>query len=122
MESGKQIKSLGGHAGGALSVRYTQDGRLVSTGRDRVARLWDSSGNKLRDFEPFSDLALEAVATHDNALIVAGDWTGEVRVWDAKDGRRLGNLSANPAPAGDLKVKAGPGPENTLARSPGSGS
>jgi WD40 repeat protein len=110
MENGKQIKSLNAHAGGALSVRYTQDGRLVSTGRDRVARLWDSNGNKVRDFEPFADLALEAVATHDNALIVAGDWTGEVRVWDAKDGRRQGTLSANP-----------PRTEPTLAQSPGSG-
>jgi hypothetical protein len=97
MENGKQVKSLTAHAGGVASVRYTQDGRLVSTGRDRVARLWDTSGNKVRDFEPFADLALEAVVTHDNALVVAGDWTGEVRVWDIKDGRRLGNLSANPA-------------------------
>jgi hypothetical protein len=97
MENGKPIKTLNAHAGGVASVRYTQDGRLVSTGRDRFARLWDSNGNKLRDFEAFADLALDAVATHDNALIVAGDWTGEVRIWDAKDGRRLGNLSVNPA-------------------------
>ena len=30
--------------------------------------------------------------------VIAGDWSGEVRVWDAKDGHRLGNLAANPAP------------------------
>jgi hypothetical protein len=98
METGKQLKSLNAHAGGVASVRYSQDGRLVSAGRDRVTRLWDSSGNKLRDLEPFADLALEGTLTFDNALVIAGDWTGEVRIFDAKDGRRLGNLSANPDP------------------------
>ena len=98
MENGRQIKSITAHNGGVASVRYAQDGRLASSGRDRVTRLWDASSNKLRDFEPFSDLALEAVVSHDGLALVAGDWTGEVRVWDTKDGRRLGNLSANPAP------------------------
>ena len=35
----------------------------VTTGRDRVVRLWDQNGNKQREFEPFGDLALEAVFT-----------------------------------------------------------
>jgi hypothetical protein len=98
MENGKQIKSITAHNGGVASVRYAQDGRFATTGRDRVARLWDASGNKLRDFEAFGDLALDAVVTHDGAALVAGDWTGELRVWDTKDGHRLGSLSANPAP------------------------
>ena len=96
MENGKQIKSITAHNGGVASVRYAQDGRIATTGRDRVARLWDGSGNKLRDFEPFGDLALDAVVTHDGAALVAGDWTGEVRVWDTKDGHRLGNLERQP--------------------------
>jgi mono/diheme cytochrome c family protein len=98
METGRQLKSISAHAGGVASVRYGLDGRLVTTGRDRATRLWDAEGNKVRDFEPFGDLALEAVVTHDNTAVIAGDWSGEVRVWDSKDGRRLANLSANPAP------------------------
>jgi hypothetical protein len=98
MENGRQIKSINAHNGGTASVRYAQDGKIATTGRDRTARLWDADGNKLRDFEPFNDLALEAVITHDSSAVIAGDWTGEVRVWDLKNGRRLGDLSANPAP------------------------
>jgi hypothetical protein len=98
MENGRQLKSVNAHNGGVASVRYAQDGTFVTTGRDRAARLWNADGNKLRDFEPFGDLALEAVVTHDSAAVIAGDWTGEVRAWNLKDGRRLGNLSANPAP------------------------
>ncbi|HWE40280.1 MAG TPA: c-type cytochrome domain-containing protein [Isosphaeraceae bacterium] len=98
MENGNQIKSIGAHGGGTASVRFARDGRLVTTGRDRVARLWDPNGNKQRDFEPFADLALEAVFTHDGAAVIAGDWSGEVRVFELKEGKRLANLPANPAP------------------------
>ena len=98
MENGGNIKNIGAHGGGATSVRFAKDGRLVSTGRDRVVRLWDQSGNKQRDFEAFGDLALEAVMTHDDSKVIAADWSGEVRVWDPKDGRRLANLAVNPAP------------------------
>lgn len=98
MENGGQIKGWGAHGGGVASVRFGKDGRLVTAGRDRVPRLWDQNGGKQRDFEPFNDLALEAVFTHDASAIVAGDWSGEVRVLDIKDGKRLANLAANPAP------------------------
>ena len=70
----------------------------MTTGRDRVTRLWDQNGGKQRDFEPFGDLALDAVFSFDDGQVIAGDWSGEVRVFDAKDGRRLANLLANPAP------------------------
>ncbi len=98
MENGGNIKNIGAHGGGALSVRFAKDGRLVTAGRDRVVRLWDQNGNKQRDFEGFGDLALEAVFTHDDSKVVAADWSGEIRVWDVKDGRRLANLAVNPAP------------------------
>ena len=98
MENGSTIKSLSAHGGGAASVRFAKDGRLLTTGRDHLARLWDQNGGKQRDFEPFSDLALEAVFTHDESQVIAADWTGEIRVWDIKDGRRLANLAVNPAP------------------------
>jgi hypothetical protein len=27
---------------------------------------------------------------------IAGDWTGEIRVWSAADAKRIGHLSTNP--------------------------
>lgn len=98
MENGGNIKNIGAHGGGALSVVFARDGRIVTAGRDRVVRLWDPNGNKQRDFEPFGDLALRGVMTHDNSKVIGADFTGEVRVWDAKDGRRLATLAVNPAP------------------------
>jgi len=97
MENGTTIKSWGAHGGGVASVRMAKDGRLVTTGRDRVTRLWDANGGKIRDFEAFSDLALEAIFTHDANEVIASDWSGEVRAFDLKDGKRLANLTSNPA-------------------------
>lgn len=114
MENGGAIKSWGAHGGGTASVRFAKDGRLATAGRDRVARLWDQNGAKQRDFEAFGDLALRAVFTHDDAKVVAGDWSGEVRVLDAADGRRLASLSANPAPVArrlELALQAIPAAE-----------
>ncbi|HKI20502.1 MAG TPA: hypothetical protein VKA15_21620, partial [Isosphaeraceae bacterium] len=98
MENGGNIKTFNAHGGGVASLRFAKDGRLLSTGRDRVSRVWDQNGGKQREFEPFGDLALEAVFSHDESKVVAADWSGEIRVWDLKDGRRLANLSVNPAP------------------------
>ncbi len=98
MENGGNIKSFSAHGGGTASVRFAKDARLLTTGRDRMVRLWDQNGGKQREFEPFSDLALEAVFTRDDTQVIAADWTGEIRAWDARDGRRLANLTVNPAP------------------------
>lgn len=98
MENGTNIKNIGAHGGGALSVRFARDGRLVTAGRDRVVRIWDGNGNKQRDFEGFNDLALRAVMTFDDASVIGADFSGEIRAWDARDGRRLANLAVNPAP------------------------
>ena len=96
MENGGQVKSWGAHGGGVESVRFSKDGRIVTTGRDHVVRLWDGNGNKQRDFDALPDVALRAVLTYDSKRLIAGDWTGELRVCDAQDGKRLGLLAANP--------------------------
>ena len=96
MENGGQIKSWGAHAAGVFSVEYCRDGRIVSSGRDKTAKLWDSNGGAIRSFEAFNDLALQATHCDETDRVVAGDWTGEIRVWNAADGARLGNLSTNP--------------------------
>jgi Planctomycete cytochrome C/WD domain, G-beta repeat len=96
MQNGNLIKNWGAHGGGVESVRFAKDGRLVSTGRDRVAKLWDQNGGQQRQFEAFGDIATKASLGFDDASMIAGDWSGELRVFEIKEGKRLGNLSANP--------------------------
>ena len=96
MENGGQIKSWAAHGGGVFSVEYTRDGRIVSSGRDKVTKLWDGNGAALKDFEAFSDLALQVTHCDETNRVIAGDWTGEIRVWNAADGTRIGQLTTNP--------------------------
>ncbi|MBV8880313.1 MAG: hypothetical protein JO332_10135 [Planctomycetaceae bacterium] len=100
MGGGTKVKGWTAHPA-AASVKYAQDGRLVTTGRDMLTRVWDGNGTKVRDFEAFSDLALRAVFTHDGTRVIAGDWTGEIRVWSVADGKRIGQLSTNPVSLAD---------------------
>lgn len=106
MENGGNIKGWGAHGGGASSVRFTHDGRIASCGRDRVAKIWDQNGAMQRQFDPFNDLALRVTFNHDGSRVVAGDWTGEIRVTSAADGKLLGTLSANPPALSDRVTAA----------------
>ncbi|MEO2022112.1 MAG: c-type cytochrome domain-containing protein, partial [Pirellulaceae bacterium] len=96
MENGGQVKNWGAHSGGCLSVEFARDGRLLSCGRDKVTKLWDQNGKQLRAFEALPEIALQVTFCDETNRAIAGDWNGEIRVWDASDGKRLANLTSNP--------------------------
>ena len=77
-------------------MQFLHDGRLVSGGRDRTVKLWGGGGNQIRQFEPFGELVMKVAATHDGGRIVAGDWSGEVRLTTVADGKIVSRLAANP--------------------------
>jgi hypothetical protein len=94
--NGGQVKAWAAHPGGVASVGFTRDGRIVSVGRDKVPKLWKSDGTQERAFEPCADIGLAAAICDETNRLVVGDWTGEIRVWNAADGARVGSLDANP--------------------------
>ena len=99
VKEAKEIRGWAAHAGGVAWVDFTPDGRLVSCGRDKLAKVWDQNGKELvKTDPPFADIALRAALS--NERIVAGDWTGVIRV-SAIDGKRIGDLSANPPTLAD---------------------
>src|SRR5262249_51654304 len=97
MENGNQIRTWGA-GGGVESVRFSHDGRIATVARDRYARIWDQNGGQKAITEPFPDLALRVAFTHDNLKMVAGDWTGLVRVFTTADGKTAGATTNNPPP------------------------
>ena len=98
MQNGRAVKRWTGHGGGASSIEFTRDGRIVSCGRDRLTRLWDQNGKAQRTFARFSDIAVGVTHCDESKRVIAGDWTGAVRVWNDADGKQLGDLSTNPLP------------------------
>jgi hypothetical protein len=106
MENGNNLKNWAAHPGGAAGVRFTHEGKLASTGRDRVTKLWDQNGAVQKQFEALPDLGLRVAVTHENAKVVGGDWSGAVKVWNAADAKTLASLDANPPPVAERAKRA----------------
>jgi hypothetical protein len=106
LENGNQVKAWGAHGGGVASVTFTRDGRLASVGRDRVAKLWKADGAQERAFEALPDIGLAATFCDETGRLVAGDWTGQIAVWNAADGSRVGALEQNPPTLADRVAAA----------------
>lgn len=103
MQNGNQIKNWGAHGGGVSAVEFSRDSRLASTGRDNTAKLWDINGGAIRTFAGLGDLGMEVAFDTDADRMLAGDLTGVVHVWNAKDGAALGQMSSNP-PSLDKRI------------------
>lgn len=95
-DDGAQVRTWVAHKEGALSVHFAANGRLVSSGRDKAARVWDAAGKELKAIKDFQDLVLQVAFTSDGRQIVIGDWTGKARVTDADSATLLGELDVNP--------------------------
>ncbi len=96
MENGQKIKNINAHPGGASTIQFLHDGRFVTGGRDRLLKLWSPDGGQIRALEPFGELVLKVAATHDGQKLLGGDWSGEVRLASADNGKILSRLAANP--------------------------
>ncbi len=99
VKEGKELKKWNAHAGGTESVDFTPDGRIVSSGRDKLAKVWDGEGKILLTSPPFQDIALRAVLA--NERLIAGDWSGLIRVVSVADTKPLGELTSNPLSIAD---------------------
>lgn len=67
---------------GVLSVSFSRDGWLMSGGRDRVARLWDTNSRQRRTFGAENAVVTQVAVSHDGKTVVAGDASGQVHFWD----------------------------------------
>ena len=88
--------STRGKPAGVLSVAYSRNGQLATVGRDNSARVWRADGNQEFKLEGFEDMPSRIVFTHDGERVIAGDFTGKLRVWTVKDKQLAGELTTNP--------------------------
>jgi WD40 repeat protein len=98
MQEGKLIKSWDAHRGGAFAVATNNDGTISSTGNDKKVRLWKPNGDALVDMPNLLEAGMEVAVTVDSKNVVAGDWLGNVRLWDKADPKKEIVLRANPLP------------------------
>lgn len=96
VEDEQQVKNWTAHNGGAVSGSFDMAGNVITAGRDKQVTLWDANGTKKRSFAVTNDIPVRASLTYNGKRVVASDWVGNVYVWNAEDGKQLGELTANP--------------------------
>ena len=96
MFNGKQVRTWTAHGGGALSVDLDKKGNFVTAGRDKTVKIWNPDGGVTRTLSGFPEMTLEARFSHDGSQVIVGDWTGAVSIWKVSDGKKEGDLLANP--------------------------
>lgn len=96
MNDGREIKKWNAHGGGVWAMEYVRDGRIITTGGDKVTKLWQGDGSAIRDFGGMPDVGLEVAFDAETESALTGDWSGAVTVYNAADGAVLGTLSSNP--------------------------
>ena len=106
MINGKQLKTWNAHSGGTLSVYFDPSGKIVTSGRDKLVKLWQGDGNAIKTIKDFKDIVMEACYSQDGSRVIAGDWSGRISVWNAIDGSKIGELSANPPEISDSLKQA----------------
>jgi Planctomycete cytochrome C/Anaphase-promoting complex subunit 4 WD40 domain/WD domain, G-beta repeat len=65
--------------GGVLSLAFSQKGEMVSTGRDRLVKMWGAEGQEIRS-RAWEQLPLQCAFSADGATFVVGDARGGVVV------------------------------------------
>jgi hypothetical protein len=87
MHTGAETARWEAHAGGVLGVDFHPGGTLATGGRDNRVKVWDETGKRLADLGLAGDIVLRVGFIPGGKAVVAGDWSGEVRLWPVAEGR-----------------------------------
>jgi hypothetical protein len=74
--------TFGTPPGGVLSVQFGPDGRLFSVGRDSTIRIWSADGKPKGAAPASTALLTKVAASYDGKLTIAGDYQGNLVIWD----------------------------------------
>ncbi len=94
--NGKQIKSWTACAAGVTSACFTRDGLIVTGGRDRLVRVWDQDGKQIHQYEAMGDQITSVAYCSETNRVIAGDWVGNIHVWEKANAKRIATLDGNP--------------------------
>ncbi|NJO65673.1 MAG: WD40 repeat domain-containing protein [Richelia sp. RM2_1_2] len=80
----RESNRLEGHTDRVMSVSWSADGEIVSTGFDRVAKIWRSDGTLLNTLWGHTDAVFDVAFSPDGQLIATASFDKSVKIWDRK--------------------------------------
>ena len=95
-KNGKQIRNWNACGTGVTSACFTRDGLVVTGGRDRIVRVWDQNGKQVHQYEAMSDQITSVTYCSETNRVIAGDWRGNIHVWEKANAKRIATLNGNP--------------------------
>jgi hypothetical protein len=99
-----RVRKMNAHNGAVLSVDYNDQNQLVTTGADKVTKLWQADGSEAKAFEPLADWGYQARFDPLHGRVLAGSWDGEIAFWKLDSGERVATLTTEPASPADAVV------------------
>ena len=96
LNDGNVVKSWNAHRSGVTHMSIASDGRIVSTGRDKITRVWDTSGKRLLNLPTLKNIGTKTCLDAERGVVVTGDWAGQVHLWDHKTAKLVAVVASNP--------------------------
>lgn len=97
MMNGKQQKRFRPHSSGTTSVMFTNNGSLVTCGRDNLVRFHDTGFNTKKTIKSTdARVLLRVAATPDSKFAVSADINGKLKLWDLNTQKEVNTGQSNP--------------------------
>ena len=93
----KQVRAIGGFGDEVFRVVVAKDGKVYSSSADKTARVHTvGDGKQVRSLAGHKDWVYSVAVTPDSKLIATGSYDGEIRIWNAADGKGTVTFVAAP--------------------------
>ena len=92
-----QARAIGGFGGDVFRITTTKEGMIYSSSADKTARIHKfADGGQVHSLAGHSDWVYSVAFNAVSKRVAAGSYTGEVRVWNAEDGKETKSFIAAP--------------------------
>src|SRR4051812_38605553 len=95
MENGTAVKNWNAKTP-LLGLDLTRDGRLVTSGRDQITRIWNQDGKQLAETKPIGELAVSVGYSDESRRVITASLSGSVQVYPDDKPDAIGSLVTNP--------------------------